>query len=41
MCDEDFDDCLVALEFIPNWLVRSNILESFYEVLFANDDVFS
>ena len=39
MCDEAFDDCLEAVEFIPNWFVRSNILEKFYDALFANDGI--
>lgn len=26
MCDEDFDDCLAALEFIHDWFVASKML---------------
>ena len=39
MCDEAVDDCLAALKFIPNWLVRSKLLEKFEDALLANDDI--
>ena len=29
MCDEVFDDCLAALKFIPDWLVRNKMVEIF------------
>ena len=37
--DEPVDDCLAALEFIPDWFVASKMLGKFDETLFANDDI--
>ena len=39
MCDEVVDDCLAALEFIPDWFVKSKMLEKFDNALFANNDM--
>ena len=39
MCDEAVDNCLVALKFIPDWFVRSKMLEKLDNLLHANDDV--
>ena len=41
MWDEAVDDCLVALKFIPDWLVTSKMLEKFDNALHANDDILS
>ena len=39
MSDEVVDDCLVALKFICDWFVTSEMLEKFHDALFANDDI--
>ena len=36
--DEAVNDCLVALKFIPDWIVTSKTLEKFHDALLANDD---
>ena len=39
MCDESVDDCLTALNFIPDWSVTNKMLENFHDTLNANDDI--
>ena len=39
MCDETVDNCLAALKFIPDWFVKSKLLETFDNVLHANHDI--
>ena len=39
MCDEPVDDCLAALKFIPDWFVRSKMLEKFHDAFNANDNI--
>ena len=39
MYNEAVDDCLEALNFIPEWFVTSQTLENFHDVLLADDDI--
>ena len=39
MCDIAFDDFLLALKFVPNWFVTSNMIEKLDFALFSNDDI--
>ena len=39
ICDEAVDDCLAALKFVPDWFLRSKMLEKFDNALHNNDDV--
>ena len=39
MYNEAVDDCLEALNFIPEWFVASQTLENFHDVLLADDDI--
>ena len=35
-----FDDCLAALEFIPDWFVTSKMIKKFYTTLHADENTF-
>ena len=37
---EAVDDCPAALKFIPDWFVKSKMLEQLHDSLLANDDIF-
>ena len=37
MCDEDVDDCLAGLKFVPDWFVTSKIIKKLYTNLHADD----
>ena len=39
MCDKSVDSYLLALKFILDWLVPSNMIEKLYNVIFSNDDM--
>ena len=39
MCDIAFDDFLLALKFVLNWFVTSNLIEKLDCALFSNDDI--
>ena len=39
MCDETVDNCLAALKFIPDWFVKSKLLETFDNALHANHNI--
>ena len=39
MCNEDVDDCLAILKFIPDWFVTSKMLEKFHNVLLDNEEM--
>ena len=30
MCDEAVDDCLAALKLVPDWLLTSEMIKTFY-----------
>ena len=39
ICDEAVNDCLDGLRFIPDWFVTIKMLDKFYDVLNATDDI--
>ena len=39
MRNEDVDDCLATLKFIPDWFVTSKMLEKFHNALLANEEM--
>ena len=39
MCDEAVDSYLLALKFVPDWLVLSKMIEKLNNALFSNDDI--
>ena len=39
MCDEAVDDCLAALQFIPDWFVTSKMLKRFHDAIVTNDNL--
>ena len=39
MCDEAVDYCLASSNFIPDWFVKSEMLEKSDNALRANDDI--
>ena len=38
MQDEAADGCLASLKFLPDWFVKSKMLEKFHDPLHTNDD---
>ena len=40
MYDEAVDDCLSALEFLPDWFVTYKMIRKFHEALLANNILF-
>ena len=38
MWDEAADGCLAALKFVPDWFVKSKMLEKLHDPLLTNDD---
>ena len=38
MQDGAIDCCLAALKFVPDWFVKSKMLENFHDPLLINDD---
>ena len=39
MCDEAVDDCLAALNFIPDWLVTVKMIKNHLTALYADDNI--
>ena len=39
MCDKAVDDCLAALKFLPNWLIKSKIIKMYADenILYFNE----
>ena len=39
MCDEVVDDCLVALKFVPDWFVTSEMIIKLFTALHADENI--
>ena len=40
ICDKAVDDCLVALEFVPDWFIRSKMIKILFTALYADENIF-
>ena len=39
MCDEAVDDCLAALDFVPDSFVASKMIEKLFTALYGNENI--
>ena len=39
MCDEAVDDCLVAIKFVPDWFVTSEMIKKLFTALYADGNI--
>ena len=39
MCDEAVDNCLAALELVPNWFVTGKMIKKFFTALYADENL--
>ena len=40
ICDKVVDDCLVGLEFLPDWFVTSKMIEILFTALYTDENIF-
>ena len=40
MCDKAVDDCLVVLEFVPDWFATSKMIKILFTGLYADENFF-
>ena len=39
MCNKVVDDCLVALKFVPDWVVTDKMIKKLFTALYTNENI--